>query len=212
VSHVEVTEETIAVILQAVAQLPYPLGRTGLTRVLAGSAAAAFQADRFPLFGALAGQTQKSIRNAILQLVDRDLLASFEKGGYRLLRLTGEGHAWLKKTPIRQTPISPSDEVKGAAPQAIETASSTSQQDSGEYDEGLFERLRAWRLEVSREIDKPAFVVFHDTVLKRIAARRPETLDELLAIKGIGPSKLEKYGRSVLDIITGKSAMSHDQR
>lgn len=69
-----------------------------------------------------------------------------------------------------------------------------------DYDESLFEQLRAWRLQVAHEIAKPPYIIFHDVVLKRIAASRPRTLEELLAIKGVGPHKLEQYGPAVLAI------------
>jgi superfamily II DNA helicase RecQ len=43
--------------------------------------------------------------------------------------------------------------------------------------------------------------VFHNSVLKRIAAVRPSTLDELVDIKGIGPAKRDQYGTTVLEIV-----------
>jgi ATP-dependent DNA helicase RecQ len=75
-----------------------------------------------------------------------------------------------------------------------------------DYDKGLFERLRAWRLEEAREKSKPPYVIFHDVVLKQIAACQPATLGELAAIKGIGPHKMEQYGQVVLAIIAGWKA------
>ena len=74
------------------------------------------------------------------------------------------------------------------------------------YDESLFERLRAWRLETAREMDKPPYIVFHNAVLKRLAAARPATLADLAAIKGIGPHKLEHYGQAVLAIVAGQES------
>ena len=47
----------------------------------------------------------------------------------------------------------------------------------------------------------PPYVVFHNAVLKRVATSCPTTLDELLDIKGIGPTKLERYGSAVLAIV-----------
>jgi hypothetical protein len=69
-----------------------------------------------------------------------------------------------------------------------------------EEDEDLYERLRGWGLEVARENQLPPYVVFHNAVLRRTAARRPATLDELEAIRGIGPKKREAYGHPVLAI------------
>jgi ATP-dependent DNA helicase RecQ len=181
-------------IVQGVAQLPFPLGRTGLARALKGLPTSPVQADRFPLFGALANQSRKSIGDLAAQLVDEGLLAYFERERYRLLRLTEKGQAWLE------------------APRPIPkpAPSSAPVQDPTEYDQALFEELRAGRLEAARERNIACFVIFHDSVLKRIAAQRPTTVDELAAIKGIGPRKLEQYGQGILVIIA--SAKGHQTR
>ncbi|THJ66004.1 ATP-dependent DNA helicase UvrD2 [Arthrobacter echini] len=70
------------------------------------------------------------------------------------------------------------------------------------YEEETFEALRSWRLAEAREKDVPAFVVFTDATLVAIAEARPETLDELGEIAGIGSAKLERYGDAVLEIIS----------
>jgi ATP-dependent DNA helicase RecQ len=44
-------------------------------------------------------------------------------------------------------------------------------------------------------------VIFHDSVLRDIAAMRPATLDELATVKGVGASKLERYGQRVLGVL-----------
>jgi DNA helicase II / ATP-dependent DNA helicase PcrA len=61
-----------------------------------------------------------------------------------------------------------------------------------------FEVLKAWRLTRAREDDVPAYLVFHNATLEEIAARRPRSLDELAAVPGVGPAKLERYGEGVL--------------
>jgi ATP-dependent DNA helicase RecQ len=50
----------------------------------------------------------------------------------------------------------------------------------------------------------PPYVIFHDSVLRDIAAQRPQTLDELAQIKGVGASKLDRYGRHVLGVLTAQ--------
>jgi DNA helicase-2/ATP-dependent DNA helicase PcrA len=67
--------------------------------------------------------------------------------------------------------------------------------------------LRAWRRERSKADGVPAYVVFHDSTLAEIAARRPQSRLELAEIAGIGPVKLERYGPEVIDLLlsTGKS-------
>lgn len=61
-----------------------------------------------------------------------------------------------------------------------------------------FDVLKAWRLARAREDEIPAYLVFHNTTLEEIAARRPRSLDELAAVPGVGPAKLERYGEGVL--------------
>jgi DNA helicase-2/ATP-dependent DNA helicase PcrA len=61
----------------------------------------------------------------------------------------------------------------------------------------VFELLRAWRLARARADEIPPYVVFHDSTLAEIAARRPRSLGELSQIAGVGPAKLERYGDDV---------------
>lgn len=65
----------------------------------------------------------------------------------------------------------------------------------------LFEELKAWRLAHAQADDKPAFTVLVDTSLAEIAGTRPRTLGELATVKGIGPMKLDRYGREILELV-----------
>ena len=65
----------------------------------------------------------------------------------------------------------------------------------------LWEQLRQLRLDLSRELSIPPYVIFHDKTLKEMAARRPATRDDLLDISGIGQSKLERFGDQFLAVI-----------
>ncbi|MGH2809099.1 MAG: ATP-dependent helicase [Actinomycetota bacterium] len=65
----------------------------------------------------------------------------------------------------------------------------------------LVDALKAWRLEEARSEGKPAYVIFHDATLAEIAAREPSSLDELMEVPGIGPTKIERYGAAVLSLI-----------
>jgi len=71
----------------------------------------------------------------------------------------------------------------------------------GQADATLYEALRLWRLAEAKGQSIPPYVIFHDSVLREIAAVRPSTLDELAQIKGVGASKLERYGRFVLGVL-----------
>jgi DNA helicase-2/ATP-dependent DNA helicase PcrA len=72
------------------------------------------------------------------------------------------------------------------------------------YDEALFERLRTWRAETAKADSVPAYVVFTDLTLQAIAEVQPGSAASLLAINGIGASKLEKYGDAVLALVAGE--------
>ena len=69
------------------------------------------------------------------------------------------------------------------------------------YEEQTFDALRSWRLEVAQAADVPAFVVFTDATLTAIAEARPNALEELAGLPGVGPSKLERYGEDVLRVL-----------
>jgi len=75
----------------------------------------------------------------------------------------------------------------------------------GSVDEVLFERLRAWRLERSKELKQPAFCVFTDATLTRIAEVRPQTTQELATIAGVGPAKLTAYAVEVLELCSASN-------
>ena len=70
-----------------------------------------------------------------------------------------------------------------------------------EVDGELFERLRSLRKELADERDVPAYVVFSDATLRAMAATRPQTEGALLAISGVGPAKLERYGDAFLAVL-----------
>jgi ATP-dependent DNA helicase RecQ len=61
--------------------------------------------------------------------------------------------------------------------------------------------LKAWRADVAREHNLPAYVIFHDATLAAIAHKSPQTLDDLQGISGIGAKKLEAYAQEVLRVI-----------
>ena len=68
---------------------------------------------------------------------------------------------------------------------------------------GALERLaslKAWRAEVAREHNLPAFVIFHDATLRAIAERAPQSLGDLEGISGIGAKKLQAYGADVVRV------------
>ena len=75
------------------------------------------------------------------------------------------------------------------------------------YEEQTFDALRQWRKETALEADVPAFVVFTDATLTAIAEARPESLEQLATLPGVGASKLEKYGEAVLAVLAESSSL-----
>ena len=70
-----------------------------------------------------------------------------------------------------------------------------------EPDDPTYVALKDWRLKRSKRDEVPAYVVFHNSTLAEIAARRPTTIAELASVPGVGPAKLERYGADVLDAL-----------
>jgi ATP-dependent DNA helicase RecQ len=64
-----------------------------------------------------------------------------------------------------------------------------------------FAALKAWRAEVAREHNLPAYLVFNDATLAQMAQSVPETLDDLAQVSGVGAKKLEAYGRAILRVL-----------
>ena len=72
--------------------------------------------------------------------------------------------------------------------------------------EARLRRLEAWRRETAAAEGTPAYIVFSNDTLAKIAAAEPQTLDELGTVKGVGPVKLERYGEAVLRLVRGAPA------
>jgi ATP-dependent DNA helicase RecQ len=70
----------------------------------------------------------------------------------------------------------------------------------------VFERLRAVRRGLADERGVPAYVVFSDATLLAMVAANPTSEAELLAINGVGPTKLEAYGAAFLDALANGAA------
>ena len=65
----------------------------------------------------------------------------------------------------------------------------------------LYERLRGLRSRLARQAELPAYCVFPDRTLRELVRRQPSTSDELLAVPGVGPAKLEQFGTAFLEAL-----------
>ena len=102
------------------------------------------------------------------------------------------------------------ESCKGSrAPEPVETASARPPKRrsvapvadaTGDVDLDVFEKLRALRTELARDARVPPYVIFHDATLRELSRTLPESESAFLAVKGAGPSRLEKYGARVLAI------------
>lgn len=70
------------------------------------------------------------------------------------------------------------------------------------YDE-LFNALKEYRLNKSREEKVKPYFIYNNEMMEEIIKLKPKTKEELISIKGLGPVKIEKYGQDIVDIIIG---------
>ncbi len=151
---------------------------------------------KLALFGIGRDRADNFWRGVLRQLVARGALRTAD-GDLPILQLVedqarpilrGETQVMLREDgpPIRAT------RAAAAAPRNAA---------AGAAHDSLFERLRAWRAEAAKAQAVPPYVIFHDTVLHDIAAVQPDRLDALAEIRGVGTSKLERYGAQILGIL-----------
>ena len=160
-------------IVDAVASLAWPLGRRSLVAMLRGSVKAPPSARRSPAFGSLAAASEAEVTRWVRALeVASALLAVETPDGFRVLRAN----------PAAPLPALGRPPASAAA-------------------EPLVAGLRAWRSRRAREDGVPAYVVLHDTTIDELAARRPASSAELSAVKGLGPTKIERYGDELLEVL-----------
>ena len=137
-------------------------------------------------------------RGVIRQLIARGALRT-EEGSYATLALVEhEARPILRGEAVmlreeETAPIARSTRTPRGARPVGPTGPST--------DDPLFDALRAWRAAEAKAQSVPPYVIFHDSVLREIASLRPATIDDLAGIKGVGGSKLSRYGQAVLSAV-----------
>ncbi|MGB6486643.1 MAG: DNA helicase RecQ [Steroidobacteraceae bacterium] len=172
-----------------------------------------FRHERLSTFGIGADLEVAQWRSVLRQLVMLRLV-QVDTDRYSVLRLTaacrevlrGERTIRLRRAidrgAIRSAGRRPIDRTRVTGAQAARVLSegSAALADDNKH-VGLFQALRAWRLQVAREHGVPAYTVFHDSTLEEIARRRPGSTEELSGVSGVGAIKLERYGTAVLDVV-----------
>jgi len=153
--------------------------------------------DAISTFGIGSDMDERTWQSVIRQLIAIGALAPTVHGGLQLTEQSRdllEGDATLRiarpsanaassagssRVPRRRPTTAPSDVLDPEA-------------------QHLFDRLRAVRLALAQEQGVPPYVVFHDATLALIAEQRPMTADALLAVPGVGRTKLDRYGDAFL--------------
>jgi ATP-dependent DNA helicase RecQ len=184
-------------------------GQWNLIYILRGLPKAPPAARGRPGFAALAFRSETAIKHMIAGLVEAGFLKTRQlpHGGV-MLQLTPRGQRALTDPAILQ-PVVPRFQEharqetgrkseKRAAPVPVDAAAVSE-------DDPLYKRLRAWRLQKARDKGVSPFIVAHNSVLRNIAAARPRTESELLAVKGLGPRKLEQYGAELLQLVRAET-------
>ncbi len=159
------------------------------------------QHDRLPTFGVGADRSAQYWRGLIRQLIAIRAVDVDTAGHGGLFLNQDEARPILRgetKVILRQD--APARERKADRGERRQTPPAA-MQPSRPGSEGLFEALRVWRATEARAQSVPPYVIFHDTVLREIAAVRPANLGELAEIKGVGASKLQRYGDGVLAVL-----------
>jgi ATP-dependent DNA helicase RecQ len=197
----------IRIALSAVARLSGRFGAVRIAQVLVGSKAKevkAWRLDQIKTYGKLEGWSidrAKDLLNLLADagLVERRTMEGGKPGAF-VLALTREGARVMKAEERPELPLPPKKSKRPFPRDQRDEA-------EGHTDAELFESLKAWRSGEAARRGVPAYVVFHDKTLAAIAAARPDSREELLEIKGLGPAKLAAYGETVLDIVRESSGV-----
>ncbi|HEX5502013.1 MAG TPA: RecQ family ATP-dependent DNA helicase, partial [Thermomicrobiales bacterium] len=154
------TADAALTALACLGTLPFPMGKSGLTKVLAGSITAAVKGDRSAQFGALEALSQTRIGGLIERLVEDGYIHRDETSEYRLLSLTAPGRAATRDdlaaydtpTPPAREPAAGARLTTGARLLDGFAPPTTDEDHEWTTDElALLDRLKAWRTEQARE-------------------------------------------------------------
>ena len=172
-------------------------GVTHLIDILLGKNTAKveqFNHQQLSTFGIGQALTQAQWSSVYRQLVAAGLL-NVDMEGYGGLRLDeaarpvlrGEQEVWLRRD------AEPSRRSGGKSARVARNVQAG--------DDPLWQALKARRMELAREQGVPPYVIFHDSTLLEILNRKPQTLDELGQITGVGQAKLARYGDAFLQVV-----------
>ena len=196
---VDVTAEARA-IMRCVQALRGRFGKTTVVDVLRGADTENLRQwglVNLPVYGT--SEARRALLMEVVELLAADGYLAITEGKFPLVgfgpryREAAEPDFALR---IKQTP-----KVRKGSAAKPPKAARPGAADLGAADAELFERLRALRLRLAQEAAVPPYVIFHDATLAAMAAARPATEEELLALPGVGEKKLATYGKAFLEEI-----------
>ena len=196
----DMTEQVRSICL-CVDELKGRFGMTMVCDILKGSQNAKVRRYGFEnnsAFGMLGDFTLSEVRDMVRQCIDDGYLDQSD-GKYPVVSLTADGRQALSghQRIVQQKVVS--------AEPVPELPKRQQKRRAGAIDEDalrpLFDTLRAVRLELAKDEHIPPFVIFSDATLWDMAALKPDSLDAMSQIKGVGSFKLHKYGRQFVSAI-----------
>lgn len=178
------------------------VGSGKIVKVLRGSKAqdlSYLNPESLPSFGMLDEVPEARIRDVLSQMATDGLLTIAEGrlpivgfGPRAAETVAPEFHYDIKK-------IKRADARARRTPDVSTPAVGSYVPDDG--DEALFQKLRALRLDIARELGKPPYIVFSDKTLRDMVRVKPITDDQFLAVNGVGENKLKQYGERFMAAI-----------
>lgn len=196
----DMTEQVRSICL-CVDELKGRFGMTMVCDILKGSQNAKVRRYGFEnnsAFGMLGDFTLSEVRDMVRQCIDDGYLDQSD-GKYPVVSLTADGRQALSgHQRIVQQKVVSTEPVP-------ELPKRQQKRRAGAIDEDalrpLFDTLRAVRLELAKDEHIPPFVIFSDATLWDMAALKPDSLEAMSDIKGVGSFKLHKYGRQFVSAI-----------
>lgn len=163
---------------------------------------AQFGHDKLSTFGIGAAFSEQQLRGVLRQLIATGALA-VDASAYNTLQLTALSRAVLKgeQQVLLRESISQGGTRSRTRERGAKAAPSAAAAGLTQEGQQRFAALKAWRAQVAKEHNLPAYVIFHDATLAAIAALDPRSLADLEGVSGIGAAKLDKYGPQVLDVL-----------
>jgi ATP-dependent DNA helicase RecQ len=169
---------------------------------------ASYGHDSLSVFGIGGELDEGEWRGVVRQLLASGLLAvQGDHGTLALTDASGEVLRGERQVMFRRDATPPARSASSARGGKSRRGTPTvAASELGPEAEAVFERLRAWRTGVAKELGMPPYVIFHDATLRQIAAAPPATLAGLAAVNGVGETKLARYGQQILDVLADGDA------